>query len=112
MYSTSAAKVRIFLSTCDARKCVENIIFHASHVGFMRDTHNVYANILVTVNSHVECSFVHEIFMLKLGKTMGITSEPKGEKQYMHIVHVQHTKNCTPDLLSACCFFFPYYYEC
>ena len=52
-YSTIAAAVQIFLSTRDVRKCVENIIFHASHAGFTRDTCSIHANIQVMVKSSV-----------------------------------------------------------
>ena len=34
LYSTRDMRVRIFLSMHDVRKCVENIIFHASHAEF------------------------------------------------------------------------------
>ena len=60
--STVTVTVQIFLYTRDGRNSVENIIFHASHAGFMCDTCSIHENIWEMVKSCVECSFVGGIF--------------------------------------------------
>ena len=46
---------------------MENIIFHASHAGFTRDT----CSIRETVNSRVECSVYAQYFHMKIGLNCG-----------------------------------------
>ena len=72
-YSTSAVTVTIFLSTHDARKCVEKIIFNASHAGVTPDTRSIHANTGATVNPPVECS-IH----MKFGQNYGY--HPRSKK--------------------------------
>ena len=66
-YTTIAATVQIFLPTSVARNYLEIIICHASHARFSHDTRGIHTDIWEMVNSHVECSFVHEIFKVKIG---------------------------------------------
>ena len=65
---------------------MENIIFHASHAGFMRDTRSIHANIQETVNSRVECSFMRRIFTGKSGKLLLSHANQKG-----NTIHAQCT---------------------
>lgn len=86
----------IFLSMRDARNWLENIIFQASHAGFMRKTHGINANIPETVISCVECSFVCCENQVKLQVSH---ANRKGERQYIYIVKCTgHRKkeNITP----------------
>ena len=89
------------------RKCLENVISHASYAGFMHDTHIIHANIRVIENSCVEYSFCARNFQVKNSKYQVKQwvshANQRGERQYMHIVQcIGHLKkeNISPPRLT------------
>ena len=73
--------VLVFLSTRDARKCMENIISHASHAGFTCDTPLNYSG---NGNACVECSFVRGFSCEKSCKTVYHVQTKKGKRIHAH----------------------------